>query len=257
MTGGRVEVERVGAVRTVVIANPATRNALDDDARRALLRALEDANADPGCRAIVLTGAGATFCSGGDIGSMPVAEAAVAARMGELHAIVAQLLAGATPVVAAVEGVAFGSGLSLVAASDHVVVADDARFCAPFPRLGLVADVGLLWTLPRRIGWGRARSIVLRAREVGAAEAHEIGLADEVVAPGAARERAEAVAAELAELAPRALAEAKRLLLAGVEPLAGFLEAELGAQRGLLATDDFAEGRTAFYERRRATFTGA
>jgi enoyl-CoA hydratase/carnithine racemase len=254
---GRVEVEQDGTVRTILITNPATRNALDDTGRRALLGALEGANADPGCRAVVLAGAGPTFCSGGDIASMPVAEAAIAARMGELHAILRQLVAGPTPIVTAIEGVAFGSGMSLVAASDHVVAASDARLCAPFPRLGLVADVGLLWTLPRRVGWGRARSLVLRATEVSGPEARDIGLADEVVAPGAARARAEVVAAELAGLAPRALAEAKRLLLAGAQPLAGFLDEELDAQQGLLATDDFGEGRAAFYERRPASFTGS
>jgi enoyl-CoA hydratase/carnithine racemase len=248
-------------VWTVTIANPATRNALDDPTRKALLAALDEAMAPStsydDCRVVVLTGEGSTFCAGGDLPSMPTDDSdAIAARMGELHRIAELILGGPRPVVAAVEGAAYGSGLSLAAASDVVVAAHDARFCAPFTRVGVAPDVGLLWTLPRRIGLGRARLMALSADPVPAEEAATMGLVERVVEPGRALTEATELARTLAERAPLALAAAKRLLLAGAAPVEQALAGELEEQAQLLASADFAEGRRAFFERRPAEFEG-
>jgi len=231
-------------VWTITITNPVARNALDDETRRALLGALYDAMDAPAgeCRAVVLTGEGSTFCAGGDLRSMSTDDRpAIAARMGELHRIADLLLRGPRPVVAAVEGAAYGSGLSMVAASDVVVAASDARFCAPFTRVGVAPDVGVLWALPRRVGMGRAREMALLAEPVGAGEALAAALD---------------VARKLAARAPLAVAATKRMLVESAGPLEAVLAAELEEQARLLGSADFAEGRTAFFDGRAPEFGG-
>jgi enoyl-CoA hydratase/carnithine racemase len=258
---GTVTTTRDGGVWTVTIANPAKRNALDDPTRKALLAALDEAmspsTAYDDCRVVVLTGEGSTFCAGGDLPSMPTDDvAAITARMGELHRIAELILRGPRPVIAAVEGAAYGSGLSLVAASDVVIAARDARFCAPFTRVGVAPDVGLLWSLPRRIGVGRARLMALSAEPVPAQGAATMGLVERVVEPGEALAAATELAGTLAERAPLALAATKRLVLAGAAPVEAALASELEEQIRLLASADFAEGRRAFFERCPAEFRG-
>ena len=246
-------------VWTITITNPVARNALDDETRRALLGALYDAMDAPAgeCRAVVLTGEGSTFCAGGDLRSMSTDDRpAIAARMGELHRIADLLLRGPRPVVAAVEGAAYGSGLSMVAASDVVVAASDARFCAPFTRVGVAPDVGVLWALPRRVGMGRAREMALLAEPVGAGEAAAMGLVDRLVAPGEALAAALDVARKLAARAPLAVAATKRMLVESAGPLEAVLAAELEEQARLLGSADFAEGRTAFFDGRAPEFGG-
>lgn len=254
---GRALAVADGAVSTVTISNPAKRNALDDATRRSLLHVLRSTTADPECHVVVLRGDGATFCAGGELASMPTTDtAAIAVRMGELHDILRTILNSRQIFVAAVEGYAFGSGLSLVSACDHVVAAADAKFCASFAKVGVVADVGLLWTLPRRLGTGRALEVALFAATHGAHDTVLNGLIDAVVEPGTAVAGATARARQLAAGAPLALAAAKRLARRTVE-LEPFLADELAAQRTLLGTADFDEGRRAFFERRPPRFNGA
>lgn len=177
--------------------------------------------------------------------------------MGELHRIAELLLAGPRPVVAAVEGAAYGSGLSMVAAADVVVAARDARFCAPFTKVGVAPDVGLLWSLPRRIGLGRARQMALFGDPIPADEAVRVGLVERLAEPGHAVALAVELAGQLADRAPLALAATKRLVLAGAGPVEQVLAGESEEQQRLLGTVDFAEGRRAFFERRPADFRGA
>lgn len=254
---GTVRSSDDGAVRTLRIDNPRARNGLDDDTRRALRASLLSAMTDESCRVIVLTGANDTFCAGGELASMPTHDRpAIDARLGEMHDIVRTIVLGAKPVVAAVEGYAYGSGLSLVAASDHVVASRTSSLCASFRRVGLAPDTALGWTLPRRVGTGAALELVLFAEPIDAGRAHQLGLVDELVDSGRALEHALARAQLLASAAPGALSAAKALVSRASDPLETFLDAELDAQRTLLATDDFAEGRTAFFQRREATFHG-
>lgn len=254
---GTARTARDGGVWTITIANPAKRNALDDPTRKALLAALDEAMTADDCRVVVLTGEGPTFCAGGDLPSMPTDDVpAIAARMGELHRIAERLLEGPRPVVAAVEGAAYGSGLSMVAAADVVVAARDARFCAPFTKVGVAPDVGLLWSLPRRIGLGRARQMALFGDPITADDAVRIGLVERLVEPGHATALAIDLARQLCDRAPLALAATKRLVLAGAGPLQSVLAGELVEQQALLGTADFDEGRRAFFERRPAKFGG-
>jgi enoyl-CoA hydratase/carnithine racemase len=244
-------------IGTVTIDNAPARNALDNDTRKALLDALRAATADAACVAIVLNGAGDTFCAGGDLASMPTDEAAIRPRLGEMHEITRLLHSGPKPVVAAVDGFAFGSGLSLASASDRVVATDRARFGCSFGRVGIVADSGLLWTLPHRVGGPAARAIMLENRVLEADEAQRLGLVDEVVPATELRSRAEAWAGMFRDTAPGAVAATKRLLAESRGSLDELLTAEMDAQIDLLATADFAEGRAAFFEKRPAVFDPA
>ncbi|MBT2214200.1 enoyl-CoA hydratase/isomerase family protein [Actinomadura sp. NEAU-AAG7] len=246
-----------GPTRVLTIDRPEVRNAIDVPTRELLRDETRRAMDDPAVRAVVLTGAGGTFSAGGDVRSMEGARPeAVRARLAPLHEAVRLIATGGTPVVAAVEGVAAGLGVSLAAVCDHVVAAEDARFVASFGRVGLVADGGLLWTLPRRVGSGRAADMLLFGRAVPASRAHEIGLADSLAPSGGALEAALERAAEAAALAPLAVAAAKRMLTLADRSLDALLEAECEEQAALFGTADFAEGRAAFTERRTPRFEG-
>jgi 2-(1,2-epoxy-1,2-dihydrophenyl)acetyl-CoA isomerase len=246
-----------GPVRTFTLNEPARRNPLSVPLRRELRAALEDAHADDGCRALVVTGAGTAFSSGGDLASMPRGDRADARdRLHLVADVISLLVEGPLPVVAAVEGAAVGAGTSLAAACDYVVAGRSARFGAIFGRIGLVADSGLHWTLPRRVGPGPARRMLLRGTIVGAEEAHALGLVDELAADGGSLAAARAVAAELAAAAPLALAATKRLLADPPPTLAETLHAEENVQVELFETADFAEGNDAFFAKRAPVFRG-
>lgn len=245
-----------GRVRLLTLNRPERRNSLDLPDRRALLQELRDAEADEECRAVVLNGAGKVFSAGGDIRSMSQDPVAARERLDVVNEIARVLVAGSTPVVAAVEGGAFGLGLSLACASDVVVAGETARFVASFAKIGLIGDTGIFYTLPQRVGTARARHLLLTARTVSADEARSIGLVDELVPDGTVLDRAFAVAEELAEGSPSATAGVKQILAGADQSLDGLLEAEAEVQVRLLGGRDFAEGRSAFLERRAAEFPG-
>jgi enoyl-CoA hydratase/carnithine racemase len=255
--GDVVEVADHDATRVLTLNRPGARNAIDIPVRLRLLDELRRAADDPAVRAIVLTGAGGTFSAGGDLRSMEGAGPdEVRERLAPVHRAVRIIATCGTPVIAAVEGAAAGLGVSLAAICDHVVAAEDARFVAAFGKVGLVADGGLLWTLPQRVGMGRAKEMLVFGRTVPAPRAFEIGLADSLAPPGKALDAALELAAEAASLAPLSVAAAKRLLARADHSLKRLLEAEREEQAALFGTADFAEGRAAFAERRAARFEG-
>jgi len=244
-----------GAVCLLTLNAPARRNALSGAVREALHAHLAAAMAAPEVRAIVLTGAGGTFCAGGDIAAMtPGAGLDGRARVERLQRIAHLLIGGPKPVFAAVEGHAAGAGLGLAAACDVVVTAGDAQFTSAFDRVGLMPDMGALWTLPWRIGLGATRRLVLCGETIGGSEAVRIGLAEYETPPGgaldAALERAQAVAAGPAH----AFSMAKAMLARHPLALDAFLRAEADGQGLLFTSADFAEGRAAFLEKRRPAF---
>ncbi|MFE9106959.1 enoyl-CoA hydratase/isomerase family protein [Actinomadura geliboluensis] len=252
-----VTVTDRGAARVLTLNRPEARNAVDLPTRERLLAELRRAADDPAVRAIVLTGAGGTFSAGGDVRSMEgAAPDDVRARLAPLHEAVRLIATCGTPVIAAVEGAAAGLGVSLAAVCDHVVAAEDARFVAAFGKVGLVADGGLLWTLPRRVGMGRAKEMLVFGRTVPAPRAYEIGLADSLAPPGGALDAALGLAAESAALAPLSVAAAKQLLACTDLDPDGLLEAEMEEQTALFGSADFAEGRAAFAARRPPRFEG-
>jgi enoyl-CoA hydratase/carnithine racemase len=244
----RVVEQRDGGVLTLTLDYPERRNALAMPLREELHRILDAAQADAEVRAIVLTGAGGVFCSGGDISGMNVTDAETGReRMRRTHRIIRLMVAGRVPIVAAVEGWCVGAGLSLACACDTIVAAEDARFMAGFGKVGLIADLGLPFTLPARIGSGRARQFFLYGTQVDAPAAERIGLVDHVVPKGGALAKAGELAAFLAAQAPLPVALTKQILAEGLDRA---LEDERHFQTACFLSEDHAEGKSAFLGKR-------
>lgn len=252
-----VKVDRHGPVTVLTLSYPERRNALALALRARLLTELEAALDDSGCRVIVLTGAGAHFCSGGDITSFEgVTPAKGRARMQFVHRIMRLLIRGEKPVIAAVEGHAAGAGMCLAAACDIVVASTEAKFSCTFNRIGLLPDLAGLWSIPSRIGMGRARYWIMSGRVMDAATAQAQGMAEELCAPGKALEAALALAQEVAEVSPLSNGMVKSVLARGPMPLEDLMSAETDAQAVLFGTEDFQEGCKAFLAKRKARFQG-
>ncbi|MBU0724036.1 MAG: enoyl-CoA hydratase/isomerase family protein [Alphaproteobacteria bacterium] len=247
--------ERIdGSVAILTLDNPARRNALSVEMRHRMIEALRRLEADPAIRALVLTGSGGHFSAGGDIvGQDTVTLADGRERFRITHEMVRLMVGGGKPIIAAVEGWAAGAGLSLALLCDTVVAGDTAKFTAPFGKIGLVADLGLLHTLPERIGQGRARQMLLYGEPVAAAEALSIGLVDRVVPAGTVLEAALERARLLGEAAPLPVAITRRYLSRGLEEA---LDWERDMQAALMTTEDHREGRLAFLEKRAPRFIG-
>ncbi len=247
-----VQSEDRGAVRILTLNRPERRNALNLEDRLELLEALRAADRES--LAIVLTGAGAVFCAGGDITSMSQDRSVAAHRLHVVGSIVEQLHGGDRPIVAAVEGGAYGLGLALAVGSDLVVAGRSATFSTSFAKIGLAPDTGLAYSLPFRVGRGRTRELLLTARMVSADEAERIGMVDLLADDGAVLETAVASAQRLAELSAPMVAGVRRILHQPDQSLQALLAAEAQIQVDLLAGPEFAEGRNAFLERRKPNF---
>lgn len=248
----RIIEERHGAVLVLTLDYPSRRNALALPLRERLAEILDAAMGDESVRALVVTGSEGVFCSGGDISGMDVASAAQGReRLRRVHRVIRHLIGGRLPVVAAVEGWCVGAGLSLACACDTIVAAEDARFMAGFGRVGLMADLGLPFTLPARIGHGRARQILFYGTQLTAPEAERIGLVDLVVPKGHALDRAMEKARFLAEQAPLPIALTKQMMAEGLDAA---LERERHFQTMCFLSADHAEGKAAFLAKREPEF---
>jgi enoyl-CoA hydratase/carnithine racemase len=253
-----VTLEREGPVAILTLNNPARRNAFALAMREGLMAKLKAAlgSADP-CRAIVLTGAGACFCSGGDISEMKQRSPLEYRERNHLVVDIFRLMVGGPkPLVAAVEGFAMGAGVSLAAACDYVVSADNARYGCAFVKLGLLPDTGLLWSLGQKLGPARAREFMLSGREFDGRRAFELGFANQLVEAGKTREAAIQVAQRFAAMPPLALAMLKTALNDGCETLERAFESEFNLQPVLRRSADHKEAVKAFLEKRKPVFAG-
>ena len=255
---GAVGARQEGAVRVITLDAPQRLNAMSPQMRMLLRDALRDAHEDAGVRSIVLTGAGQTFSAGGDVRQMAERPPPLVSRqrLDVLHDVIRLVMTGPKPVVAAVEGVAYGAGLSLAAACDYVIAGEGSRFSAAFGRLGLVADCGLFWTLPQRAGIGPARDILMTGRPFDAAEALRFGVVDVVVSTGTALECALQKAREYEAVAPLAIAATKSALARRPASLEDALAIEADLQAFLRVTRDHQEASAAFLAKRPVTFEG-
>ena len=247
-------------VAILTLDEPDRLNPLSDDMRAGLLAALEAAIADQAVRTIIITGAGGNFTAGADIRQLGLPggpdPARSRRRLLPLHRAIELIASGPKPVIVAVEGAAFGAGLSIAAASDYLIASETARFGAAFGKIGLTADCGLVWSLPQRIGRTLARDLMFTGRPVKAPEALAIGIADQLVPEGSALETALAKAAEYRSVAPLSIAAIKHALAQGPAPLSDALALELQQQPMLSMTRDHQEGIAAFKEKRAPKFTG-
>jgi 2-(1,2-epoxy-1,2-dihydrophenyl)acetyl-CoA isomerase len=255
-----VELTIEGAVAKVVLNRPEKLNALSMEMREQLYEHFQRLRFDDAVRAILVTGAGRAFCSGADVGRMGGDHDLRAGRerfQKGAHSYIGTLHAIEKPVIAAVRGPTVGIGWSIALACDLIVASETARFSQIFRRIGLAPDGGAIWFLTRRIGMAKAKELVFTGRFVEAAEALALGLVNEVVPDEALMPRAEALAAEMAAGPTFALGLAKKLFHAAVAPsLDQYLDIESFVQPQLHQTQDNAEGRAAFRERRPPKFVG-
>lgn len=249
---------RDGAVAVLTLNNPARRNALVRETYVELIERLREINGDGELRAIVLRGAGRHFCSGGDISQMQKRSLLQYRERLELVSELIRLMAtGSKPIVAAVEGACVGAGMSLAAIADYVVTGGNAKFGGVFVKIGLLPDLGGLWSVEQRVGRAKAREIFSLARNFHGGDAHAMGLANEVVADDEVQERALAVAREYAAMPPISMALLRSVLARGVDSLDDALRAEVDHQSLLLGTADHEEAVKAFMEKRSPSFTGS
>ena len=250
-----VLLERDGAVAILTLNDPDRVNAFSLAMRDALIARMAELNEDPDCRAIVLTGTGPSFSAGGDLKDMreqTVFQGRARLRKGSAT-LMRSMIAGPKPIIAAVEGYAYGAGLALSAASDYVVAASNAKFSCAFIKVSLLPDLGLLWTLPRRIGLGRAKRYMVLGTPFDAVRAEAIGLVDDLTEPGGALSRAREVAEEMAQAPPLAVEAMKSALAEGLDDA---LRREVDLQPMMLVSEDFQEGKNAFFEKRKPRFVG-
>ncbi len=149
----------------LTLSNPGKLNAFTQSMRDALTDAIKQFNQDSECRAIVLTGADGHFSAGADMqgwGETTVQECRIRLKKGGA-ALMREMIAGAKPIVAAVEGYAYGAGLALACAADHLVASSEAKFCCAFTKVGFIPDLALMYTLPRRVGSTKAKQLIALA----------------------------------------------------------------------------------------------
>jgi len=255
-----VKVERRGTVAIVTMSNPERRNAFYPEMRRQLTATLNALSIETELRAVVLTGDGAHFCAGADATRLRQAGTPTPVQARENMKDVAQLLraivGGAKPIIAAVEGDAFAAGFAIALACDVVVASRHARFGSVFTKVGLLPDMGMLYTLPQRVGPVKARHLMMLGTPVDGAEAARIGVADEVTEPGQALTAALAFAGRFDEPAPLVVSLIKGALATGVNSIEDAIRLEYDLQPMLALTQDRTEGMAAFKEKRKPRFTG-
>ena len=249
--------ELADGVATITLNRPDVLNALNSTMRRELLTAFKAAAKDGATRAVVITGAGRAFCSGADLRGGSGERDFRRVLTTEYNPLVEAIRSLPKPVVASVNGVAAGAGVSLALAADLVVAAADARFVPAFSRIGLVPDSGLARTLVRAVGRHRALEILLGERQLGADDAHAAGLVAAVVPGDRLAQATREVAQRLASGPTGAIGMTKRLLNAAEDAsLQDALAAEAALQELAGRSEDHAEGVAAFAEKRDPAFRG-
>jgi enoyl-CoA hydratase/carnithine racemase len=221
---------------------------------RALRDTLADAQADDAVRAVLVTGAGAAFTAGQDLGEMggpPRGEAPA------FPSFMERLCVFDKPLLAAVNGVGVGIGLTFLLHCDVVWIAEGARLRAPFVTLGVVPEAASSYLLPRQLGWQRAAELLYGADWIDAARAVELGLASRLLPPGRLLPEMRAFAARIAAQPLGSLRATRRLLLATrEEAVRGALAREHGAFARRVGSAENLEAVRAFFEKRPADFRG-
>jgi 2-(1,2-epoxy-1,2-dihydrophenyl)acetyl-CoA isomerase len=228
-------------VAQLTLDRPEKRNAFDTAMRDEIGAALAHVRSRRDIAVLIVTGAGDTFCAGGDISQMAAGlpnEEAGRQRLMDMLPTVMALYTLEIPVIAAVDGFAHGAGFNMALAADFIFATPEARFCQAFGRIGLVPDFGGFYILPRLVGLAKAKELIFTAREIGAEEAHELGLVYRIVPRDQLMASVRELAGRLTQASPIAIAQSKRLLHASFQQdLQATLEAEATAQGVCLVSD--------------------
>jgi 2-(1,2-epoxy-1,2-dihydrophenyl)acetyl-CoA isomerase len=252
----RLEVE--DGVGTITLSRPEARNALNMQLKTELAEVIAAAARDMDVRSVILTGEGPAFCAGGDIKEMSPDRATHEYRsrhLAVLETVTLPLARLPKPVIAAVNGHAFGAGAGLAACCDIIVAAEGAMFSLAFSRAGLIPDFGSLYFLPRMIGVNRVKELVFTGESLTAHQAADFGLVNRVVRDEELPEAARSLARSLSEGPAVAYALGKRLIDQSLHvSLEDMVQLESLAQAIAFSTPDHAEAVAAFLERRPPRF---
>ncbi|MEX3967854.1 enoyl-CoA hydratase/isomerase family protein [Paraburkholderia sp. EG286B] len=249
-----IEVTYSDHVGMIVIQRP-PHNFFDVELIHDIANALEQFDQDAQVRSVVLAADGKAFCAGAQFSG--ATGAAASAEGKHLYAQALRIFECRKPIVAAVQGPAIGGGLGVALAADFRIACPEARFAVNFTRLGIHPGFGLSVTLPELIGRNQAELLFYTSRRIGGEEAFAIGLVNELVEQEKVRERAVALAKEIAECGPLGVLSTRETLRAGLaDRVRAAVARELSEQERLMSTEDFAEGVKSTAERRPANFIG-
>ncbi|HEU4974940.1 MAG TPA: enoyl-CoA hydratase [Baekduia sp.] len=261
-----VRIHRRGAAATIELHRPDSMNAFDGQLAADVRTAVDELGADDAVRAVCLTGAGRGFSSGVDLKSLGSDDAPRTADgrpdvhrllVERYHPVITALRTMPKPVVAAVNGPAVGVGMSMALAADLVVARESAYFLLAFVNIGLAPDGGSSLFVPERIGFTRAAEMAMLGERVHAPQALEWGLVNRVYADDAFEQEVQALMDRLAAGATVSYSGIKRQLNAWLfERMDAQLDLEAQVQQEMAGSADFAEGVTAFLEKRPARFSG-
>jgi enoyl-CoA hydratase/carnithine racemase len=255
-----VRTEDRGGVRHLVLDRPDKRNALSGDLIVELAATVEATAADDAARVVVLRGEGPMFSSGMDLHDLRD----LSENPGTVRRFRRPVLACwnileemPKPTICQIHGACLGGAFELALACDFRTMAEDAVAGSIEVRVGLLPDVGGCSRLPAVVGLGNAKELIMTGKVIDGREAHRIGFANRIAPADGLEAATDAFANELLACAPRAVGMAKRIMDSAAKPaLAVTLEQEVAAQEALAASDDFAEGTRAFFEKRDPEFAG-
>jgi enoyl-CoA hydratase len=257
MTLQTLIVERHAAVTLIRLNRPEALNALNGQLMDELTATLDETEADPAVRCVVITGSDRAFAAGADIKEMASKSYADVFTEDFITANWERVTRCRKPVIAAVAGYALGGGCELAMMCDFIIAADNAKFGQPEINLGVIPGAGGTQRLTRFVGKSKAMDMVLTARMMGAEEANQCGLVSRVVPLADLISTAVETAQKIAALSPNAVMIAKELVGAAYEtPLSQGVKMERRLFHSLFAFEDQKEGMAAFVEKRPAKFTG-
>ncbi len=243
-------------VARILINRPDSRNALDHDTRQLLIEGLQEIFASAENRALVFGGVNGVLSAGGDVPSMAgLSEREARARMRHGRTLSRIMGEAKIPVVTSIEGMGVGNSVGLAMLGDYIVMGEDAFVMFPFLKLGLIPDWGILRSLPRRVGLGKARKVLMTCERIPAVKAEAMGLVDEVVAKEHVMDTAVKQAEQFAQLPVAAFSRMKQRLNHIAVTLDEELATEEDSQSACLLHDEFLEGYAALTEKRQANFT--
>lgn len=244
-------------VAWLTLNRPDKLNAFTDQMNREITLALSEASKDHNVRAIVITGAGRAFCSGEDLGSIGANTDHAEIIRKRYAPMMVKMASVEKPIIAAINGVAAGAGVSLALAADFRLASEKASFIEAFVHIGLVPDSGNMYYLPRLIGLAKALELAILGERVGAQQAKELGLVTDVFKEEEFDQQVRIFAERLAKMPTKAIGLIKRYMYESYNmSLPEMLEKEALAQRTAGLTNDHQEGVQAFIEKRKSVFKG-